>query len=68
MPLSKGMGREKMTEACGVQVGKPTAGIQNLTFSDRTEDLDVAELIEEMDFMAPTDDSEDSDEVDELLD
>ena len=68
LPLSKGMDSEKMTEACGVQVGKPTAAIQNLTCSDSNEDLDVAELIEEMDFMLPSDDSEDSDEVDELLD
>jgi len=68
LPLSKGMGSEKMTEACGGQVGKPTAAIQNLTCSDSTEDLDVAELIKEMDFMLPSDDSEDSDELDELLD
>ena len=68
LPLSKGMGSEKMTEACGVQVGKLTAAIKNLTCSDSIEDLDVAELIEEMDFMLPSDDSEDSDEVDELLD
>ena len=68
LPLSKGMGSEKMTEACGVQVGKPTAGIQNLTCSDSNEDLDVAELIEEMDFILPSDDSEDSDQEDELLD
>ena len=68
LPLSKGMGSEKMTEACCVQVGKPTAAIQNLTCSDSTADLDVAELIEEMDFMLSSDDSEDSDEVDELLD
>ena len=68
LPWSKAMGSEKMTEACGVQVGKPTAAIQNLTCSESTEDLDVAELIEEMDFMVPSDDSEDSDEVDELLD
>ena len=66
LPLSKGMGSENMTEACGVQAEKPTAAIQNLTCSDiNNEGLDVAELIEEMDFMLPSDDSEDSDEVDE---
>ena len=68
LPLSKGMDSEKISEACGVKVGQPTAAIQNLTSSDSNEDLDVAELIEEMDFMLPSDDSEDSDEVDELLD
>ena len=68
LPLSKAISSEKMTEACGVQVGKPTAAIQKLTCSDSNEDLNVAELIEEMDFMLPSDDSEDGDEVDELLD
>ena len=68
LPLSKGMGSEKMTEVCGVQVGKPTAGIQNLTCSDSNEDFDVEEFLEEIDFMRPSDDSGDSDEVDELLD
>jgi len=68
LPLSKGMGSEKMTDACGGQVGKPTGAIQNLTCSDSTEDLDVEELIEEMDFMLPSDDSEDNDVLDELLD
>ena len=67
LPLSKGMVTENMTEACGVQVGKPTAAIHNLAFSGSTEDVDVAELIEEMDFMLPSDDSDDSDQVDELL-
>ena len=67
LPLSKGMVTENMTEACGVQVGKPTAAIHNVTFSGSTEDVDVAELIEEMDFMLPSDDSDDSDQVNELL-
>ena len=60
LPLPKGMGSEKVTEACRVQVKKPTAAIQNVTSS--------AELIEEMNFMLSSDDSEESDGVDELLD
>ena len=67
--LPKGMGSEKMTEAFRGQVSKPTAAIQNVRCPDNREDLNVAELIEEMDFMLCSDDSEDSDEdSDELLD
>jgi len=62
LPLSEGMGSEKLTEACGGQVRKTTAAIENLTCSDSTE------LMEEMDFMLSSDDSESSDELDELLD
>jgi len=70
LPLPKGMGIEKMTEALRGQVGEPTAAIQNLRCPDITEDSEAAELlIAEMEFMLCSDDSEHSDEEsDEFLD
>lgn len=78
-PLPKEMGSEMMSEAFRGQSREQTAAIQNLQqqhlyfsrvsrCSDNTEDFDVAELIEEMDFMLHSDDSESSNELDELLD
>ncbi len=69
--LSKVIGSERMTHETRGQVGEPTATIQSpscLVNTDVSKDLDVAELIEEMDFMLYSDDSEDSDEPDELQD
>ncbi len=71
LPLLEVMGSERMTEAFGGQVGKPTATVQSPSRpanTDVSKDLDVTELIEEMDFMLYSDDSEGSDEPDELQD
>ena len=68
LPLPKGMGSEKMTEAFHGQVRRLTAAIQNRRCSDNTEDLDVAELrIEKMEFMSCSEEYSDEDS-DELLD
>jgi len=74
LPLPKGTGDEKMTNAfrgqIRGQVREPTEAIQNLRCPDSTEDLDAAELrIAEMEFMLCSDDDQYSDEdSDELLD
>ena len=63
LPLPKGMGSEKTTEAFLGQAREPTAAIQNLRYPDNTEDSDAAEQrLQEMDFMFPSDDNEYSDE------
>jgi len=69
LPLPKGVGSEKMIEASRGQVREPTAAIQKPRCSDKTEDLDAAELrIETMEFMLCSDDNEYSDEdSDQLL-
>ena len=69
LPLPKGTGSEKLTQAFRGQVREPTATIQNRRCPDNTENLDAAELTEEMEFMSCSDDNEYSDEdSDELLD
>ncbi len=65
LPLPKAMGSSKMTKAFCGRVREPTATIQSPgcpANKDVSRDLDVDELIEEMDFMLHSDDSEDSDE------
>ncbi len=69
--LSEVISSERMTHETRGQVGEPTTTIQSPSCAantDVSEDLDVAELIEEMDFMLYSDESEDSDEPDELQD
>ena len=70
LPLPKAMTSSKMTEAFQRQA-EPTATIQSPACSANTDlsaDLDVAELIEEMDFMLGSDASEESDEHSDELD
>ena len=70
LPLPKGMGSEKMTEAFRGKVREQTTAIQNRRSPNNTKDLDAAELrIKEMEFMFCSDDNEYSDEdSDELPD